>query len=121
MPNPFANLSEEERLQEIAKILAVGAIRYLRRQGPVDQFKGAVPEPTAGAIWDLVEDPLEKKILRFLYDRVEADPVLIQTALMVSPMTVTRRLARLRQAGLVQVTGKTRSARYALAPQDGRN
>ncbi|HRG55411.1 MAG: winged helix-turn-helix transcriptional regulator [Opitutaceae bacterium] len=121
MPNSYSHLSEEERLQEIAKILAIGVVRYLRSQPLPVEPAAAAPEAPVAAIWDLVEDETEKRILRFLHERVEADPILLQTVLMVSPMTVTRRLARLRQAGLVRVTGKTRGARYMLVPQDGQN
>ncbi len=121
MSNSYSHLSEEERLQEIAKILAIGVVRYLQSQ-PLPMEPAAVtPEDPPVAIWDLVEDETEKRILRFLHERVEADPALLQTALMISPMTVTRRLARLRQAGLVRVTGKTRGARYMLVPHEGQN
>lgn len=125
MTNPYSNLSEEERLQQIAELLATGAIRYLRRLGPVgDPIAKGTGAPTGSGkveVWDLVEDETEKLILRFLQQRIVAEPILMRTALGLSPMTLTRKLARLRSAGLVRVCGKTRNATYELAPGGGRN
>ena len=119
MSSPFANLPEGERLQQIAELLAAGALRYLRRQGGT--VRSVADVPPKQEIWDMVDDDLEKKILRFLQQRVSAEPAQIRTALGLTEVTLGRKLARLRESGLICVTGKTRSARYELAPEVGRN
>ena len=53
-------------------------------------------------------------MLAYLERTGAATPRDFQQALGLSPMTVTRRLARLRSAGLVAVEGQTRSARYRI-------
>lgn len=117
--HPFAHLGEEERLQQIAEILATGAIRYLRRQ---DAMKPAVQAASARReIWEMVDDELEKQILRFLQQHVSLEPNRIRAALGLSAMTLGRRLSRLRNAGLICVVGRTRRARYELAACAGRN
>jgi DNA-binding transcriptional ArsR family regulator len=121
MRNPCEDLPEEERLQQIAQLLAVAAIRYSRRQPreakPSPPLASDVPVP----IWDLVEDEVEKKILRFIHLKLSVEPAQIREALGISAMTLTRRLARLRQAGLIQVDGRKRSARYGLVADWSRN
>lgn len=68
-----------------------------------------------------MDDNVEKQVLRYLQLQVSAEPVQIRTALGLPEMTLARRLARLRAAGLIRVTGKTRNARYELAAETGRN
>lgn len=119
MTSPFSHLPEEERLQQIAELLAAGALRYARRQGGTVRPMAIAP-PTR-QIWDMVDDDLEKQILRFLQQQVSAEPVQIRAALGLPEMTLARRLARLRSAGLIHVSGRTRRARYELAPAAGRN
>lgn len=117
---PISQMTEEERLQEISELLATAALRYLRKQGPKPPYEEG-QSPAQSEVWDLVDDELERQILRFLKQHVSADPTQIRSALGVSEMTLVRRLARLRGVGLIQVSGKTRNARYELAPEAGRN
>lgn len=67
-------------------------------------------------MWDLVDDKVEKQVLRYLSQNIGALPVQIERALNLPHTTLVRRLARLRLAGLVVVSGRTRSAQYSLAP-----
>lgn len=110
-----APLTEDERLREIAGLLAAGAIRFLRKQTMAGGRACVVPTANGKEVWELVDDEAEQQILRYLEQEVSASPVRIGAALALSHMTLTRRLVRLRRAGLVTVSGKTRSARYALA------
>jgi len=66
------------------------------------------------SVVQLVTDATERRMLAYLERTGAATPRDFQQALGLSPMTVTRRLARLRSAGLVAVEGQTRSARYRI-------
>ena len=66
-------------------------------------------------IWQMVDDDLDKQILRYLEGSLRASPKQISSALHIPRMTLARRLARLRKVGFVVVIGKTRSARYEIA------
>jgi DNA-binding MarR family transcriptional regulator len=66
------------------------------------------------SVVQLVTDATEQQVLAYLGRTGTATPRDFQQALGLSPMTVTRRLLRLRSAGLVAVEGQTWSARYRL-------
>jgi len=110
---PARTLTEEQRLREIAEILAAGALRSLHsaRHSNAENPRTKTPRRP----WELVEDETEQKILRYLQHHVAAEPVRMRRDLNLAPMTLVRRLARLRLAGLVRVNGRTRGARYELA------
>lgn len=68
-------------------------------------------------IWQMVDDDLDKQILRYLERSLRASPKQISSALHIPRMTLARRLARLRKLGFVVVVGKTRSAKYEIADE----
>lgn len=118
----YRQLPEEERIRQIGDLLATAALRYLDVQpnaSPPGQSK--VPVTTMTHVWDLVDDEVEKQILRYLLRHFAAVPADMERALSLSGMTLTRRLARLREVGLVTVSGKTRNALYRLASEALRN
>lgn len=120
--NPYSSLSEAERIRQIGELLATAAIRYLEEQPlPPGQSQQRPPAAPILHVWDLVDDEVEKQVLRYLSVHVGAMPVELSRALNVSSMTLTRRLARLREAGLIMVSGKTRSTVYSLAADTLRN
>jgi hypothetical protein len=117
---PVHLLTEEERLQEIAKILAIGAIRYLRAE---DRKRAEAKKPIQARVevWDLVDDDIEKQVLRYLAVNVMAPPRNMERDLNIPHVTLGRRLSRLRAAGLIQVSGRTKGAQYCLAAHPGTN
>ncbi len=118
--NPYRHLSEDERIRKIGELLATAALRYLRSQ-PAQSPRNEPPDPVPVPVWDLVEDELERQILRYLAQQVAAPPVAIGKALNLHSKCLERRLARLRSVGLVIVYGKTRNAYYSLSDANPRN
>lgn len=116
-------MPEPERLRRIGELIAVAVIRYYRDQRlqQVAQrgTKCVSPETTDPA--NPASDDTEKQMLRYLARVGAATPRDFQIALGVSPMTITRRLARLRGAGVLSVSGTKRAARYQLAGDSGAN
>lgn len=122
----YANLPEDERLDRIGALIAKAVVSYRRdRQlvGEDDPETVADGNQTGGirSVADLVKDEAEKQVMRYLERVGSATPQNFSTALGLSRQTVSRKLARLRVAGLVVVTGKTRMARYELAGKSGNN
>lgn len=120
--NPYSSLSEEERIRQIGELLATAAIRYLDEQSlPPRQSQQRPPAVPALQVWDLVEDEIEKQMLRYLEVHVAARPVQMERALNVPQRTLARRLERLLGAGLLVVSGRTKGAVYSIAAQSGRS
>jgi hypothetical protein len=125
---PVSQMTEEERLQEIASLLAIGAMRLLaeedakrlRDQPPVPA-RDKEPIQSRMEVWDLVDDEIEKQVLLYLALNILASPADLEHALSISHMTLARRLSRLRAAGFVHVSGRTRGAQYCLAAHHGTN
>jgi len=115
----YASLSESERFRLIGELLARAVIRYRRRQrmALVDTKQstandlGSVPAEAEAA------DETEQKILRHIARVGAATPHDLASALDLSRATVTRRLARMRKAGVLDVSGKTTAVRYQLRVQ----
>lgn len=102
--------------------MAVAALRFLDvRPNAPPPGQSDVPLAAIIHVWDLVDDEVEKQILRYLLLHVAAVPADMERALSLSGMTLTRRLAHLREVGLVTVSGKTRNALYSLASDVVRN
>jgi len=122
-PRRFDHLSESEVLRRIGTLLAT----VLARSGRLLPKLAAPSADRAGAEavrvdpWQLIGDPLERQIAQYLLHAGPAGPEGLRVALGISERTVGRKLARLRAAGLCEVVGKTRAARYRLIPDHGRN
>lgn len=120
----FNHLSDEERFERIAALVAnavvltCGDARLNEKCSPEGASVIVAP---AGDVSDLVSDNTEKQILSYLERVSSATPLNFRATLGLSRQSVARKLARLRAAGLVVVTGKTRLARYELAGQGGSN
>lgn len=117
---PIHLLTEDERMRAIGDLLATAAIRYLRRQDR-EHLNGPKPIQARTEVWDLVDDEIEKQVLRYLAQNITAIPSVIGKALNIHSKALERRLARLRSLGLVTVSGKTRNAYYSLTTDTSQN
>ncbi len=109
-----------ERCARLGALLALADERYWRKErlagrpfGPRTETEKAPTSPV-----DLGADGFERQILAYLLNHVAASPHELRVALGVSRGTITRKLARLRAAGAVRATGKTRRAEYSLPGSD---
>lgn len=122
----YADIPHTERIRRIGELIATAVTRYYqsyqsqpaatKRQNNADAESGSAPDSVG-----LVTDETEKRIIQYLTRVGAATPRDLHVALGVSPMTITRRLARLKAAGIVSVTGKIRSARYQLRNNSSQN
>lgn len=112
----FAHLTPDERIRRIGDL--IGKAVMIFRQG-----ERAAGRLTAEGTFlvvpirdsaELVADAGEKRILRHLQRAGSASPHDFCIALDLPCTTLMRKLARLRAAELVAVTGKTKAARYSL-------
>ncbi|MDI1334568.1 MAG: winged helix-turn-helix domain-containing protein [Lacunisphaera sp.] len=116
-----AGLSDKERIRRIGELLATAIIRYRRRERTAE---GPMPKSAPSAVLDpigLVSDEIEKRLVRYLASAGAATPCDLSAGLGFSRATVTRKLARLRQAGIVTVSGRTKGATYKLKTDFSQN
>jgi len=119
----FDHLGESEVLQRIGALLATAIARSGRlqtRPAPNPQCASAQPALPVDP-WELVNDPLEQQLMRYLTLTGPASPRELGSALGLNRRTVARKLARLRATGVCEVAGKTRAARYRLRAEFGSN
>lgn len=107
-------------MREIAAILSKAAIIYLRKQDR-ERMRDPKPIQARAEVWDLVDDEVEKRVLRYISVHVVASPRDIEQALGIPHVTLARRLSRLRAAGIIHASGRTRGAQYCLAAHKGTN
>ena len=114
----YADLPEAERLRRIGALVALAVSRQsAARPGDPDNVLPAPVSPLAGERNSPAlagSDATERSMIDYLTRVGAATPRDFQVALGLSPMTITRRLARLRKAGLVLAEGQTRAVRYTL-------
>lgn len=118
-PNRFAHLTPDERLRRIGVLIAKAVMIFRQRERAAGRLSAA-GTPIVVPIRDLadfVSDEGEKQIIRHLQRAESASPHDICVVLSLPRTTLMRKLARLRTVGLVEVTGKTKAARYTLKPQ----
>jgi len=108
------DLSDQERLRRIGELIASAVIRYRRRQRTTIAKARTVSSGTCVDPVDLVGDEIEKRLVRYLAGVSAATPHELSEVLDLSRSTVTRKLSRLRTAGLVTVSGRTKGATYKL-------
>ena len=70
---------------------------------------------------DLIGDPIERQLARYLQCAGPTAPRELVTACGLSRRTVSRKLTRLRANGICEVIGSTRGARYQLRVDHGSN
>jgi biotin operon repressor len=108
-----SDLSDQERVRRIGELIATAVIRYRRQKRtvmpPVETSPRGYIDPA-----DLVGDETEKRLVRYLGSAGAATPHELGDMLGLSRTTVTRKLACLRRAGLVVVSGRTKGATYKL-------
>lgn len=123
----FDHLTEDEVLRRIGELLAIAIGRRNERQRlnalefqataiPVATVKSAPLDPAR-----LVDGALEQQIIAHLHKVGTVTPRELAAVLGLTKRTVTRKLARLRTAGLCSVDGKTRMACYRLRTEFGDN
>jgi DNA-binding transcriptional ArsR family regulator len=73
--------------------------------------------PTADELWSAIADPTRRRVLDVLLDRGEASATVVSAQLPVTRQAVTKHLAVLDRAGLVEGRRSGREVRYAVRPQ----
>lgn len=122
-PRRFAHLSEREILGRIGGLLATALVRsgrLLRRPG----IAASVSSPVAAKRvepWDLVSDPIERQLVRFLHHAGPTAPRDLATAVGISRRTTVRKFIRLRTSGVCEVSGRTRGALYRVRTAHDKN
>jgi CRP-like cAMP-binding protein len=105
-------LSDKERIRRIGELLATAAIRHRRLER---KASGAVHKSCSPGILnpaDLASDDTEKRLIGYLASAGTASPHDLMVGLGLARATVTRKLAHLRKAGIVTVSGRTKGAIY---------
>ena len=122
-PSRFNHLSEAEILCHIGRLLATALSRSgsLVRRADARAGGGVPVAPACLDPVDLIRDPIDQKLVRFLRHAGPTAPVAMARSLDLAYRTVTRKLRRLRAQGLCEATGKTRAVRYALRTDCSRN
>jgi DNA-binding transcriptional ArsR family regulator len=68
-------------------------------------------------LWSAVADPTRRRVLDLILDRGEATATIVAGELPVTRQAVTKHLAVLDRAGLVEGRRKGREVRYAVRPE----
>lgn len=112
----YQELPEAERIRRIGELIGLAVLRHGGRR-PAIAGQNSATGPTKGQPaepWALITDEVERQMVRYLERVGAATPRDLQVALSLSSMTVTRHLGRLRAAGVLAVTGRTRAVRYRI-------
>jgi CRP-like cAMP-binding protein len=119
----FDTLSEGVVLRRIGELLATALVRSGRLLPRPDAKVGATLPIARTTVnpWDMVSDPIERQLVRFLHHAGPTAPRDLASALGIARRSVARKLRRLRINGLCEVVGKTKAARYQLRTDQGRN
>jgi CRP-like cAMP-binding protein len=121
--NGPSNLSEAERICLIGELFATAAERFWHGERLAGRPFVSKPADHGipGNLLDLVSDPVEALMVQFIMQRVESTPRELRLALGISRASLTRKIAHLRESGILVVSGRTRTARYSLRGADSRN
>ena len=119
-PNLPYTPSELEHFSRIGDSL-LGAARAIMEREPRE-----CPSPTpatifSGTVADLTTDPVERQIVQYLLTHVECTRRKLRSVLGLSNATIARKTARLRVAGIIVTTGRTKGAYYSLRGPDFSN
>ena len=108
-------LSYPERCRQIGEILGRAAVRSLRQKCSLtgESAPAELPLETVNQS-ELKEGVTDVKLVHYIGSVGEATPMDLGRILGVSRGVIFRRLARLREQGIVVVEGKTQAARYRL-------
>ncbi|MBX3738891.1 MAG: winged helix-turn-helix transcriptional regulator [Candidatus Didemnitutus sp.] len=114
-PNGSTRAEQEQGLDRVVELLQIAIVR---------QRQSAPPAPPATDLpaarpWELVSDAHEQAILKYLEQFGACAPGELARILDIPARTVTRRLGRLTEVGLVVAQGRTKGARYRLRQDYG--
>ena len=112
--NRYRDLPEAERIRRIGELIGKAVLLYrrdLRTAGRVEAL-AAAHKPRGPT--NLIDDETEKRIVEYLAKIGPASPHDLCVTLGHTRTTVSRKLARLRNAGVLQTSGKTKAIRYSL-------
>ena len=112
--NRYRDLPETERIRRIGELIGKAVLLYrrdLRAAGRVEALVAA-HEPLGRK--SLIDDETEKQIVEYLAKIGPASPHDLCVTLGHTRTTVSRKLARLRNAGVLQASGMTKAMRYSL-------
>jgi CRP-like cAMP-binding protein len=110
----YRDIPEAERIRRIGELIGKAVLLYrhdLRAAGRVEALV-ATREP--GGPSALVDDAIEQRVVEYLARIGSASPHDLCVALGHTRTTVSRKLARLRNAGILKASGKTKAIRYSL-------
>lgn len=113
----YRRMPYDERCRQIGALLAKAAIRLLQEEDSKKRMALAAAETCQRTAMDpttLVSDEIEKQIVGLIARVGSATPRQIRLALDLNRKMVTRKLARLRSAGIVVASGKTNANTYQL-------
>ena len=119
----YQELPEADRIRRIGELIGLALLRQCARPPAIARQNRAIGLAEAPPVepWALITDEVERQILRYLERVGAATPRDLQVAMGLSAMTVTRHLGRLRAAGVLVVTGRTRAARYQIRTEFSAN
>jgi CRP-like cAMP-binding protein len=119
----YQDLPEAERIRRIGELIGLAILRHCARPPAIARQNRATRLAKAPPVepWALITDEVERQMLRYLERVGAATPRDLQVALGLSSMTVTRHLSRLRAAGVLAVTGRTRAVRYQIRTEFSAN
>jgi hypothetical protein len=109
----YDNIPRAERIARIAMHIKKMARRDDSIQSETVPSIGRPHGPSLTPI-DLTVDEVEKRIVGHLLLHGAVPPMVLVRELKISRVTLARKLARLRNGGLLLVSGKTRNAIYRL-------
>lgn len=119
----YQELPEAVRIRRIGELIGLAVLRHgslppaiARQNSATGSVEAQQAEP-----WALITDKVERQMVRYLERVGAATPRDLQVALGLSSMTVTRHLGRLRAAGVLAVTGRTRAVRYQIRTEFSAN
>lgn len=119
----FGHLGFGERRSAIAELVEK-AVRLFHRSERSTCIQAQLDGTASSGRLDralLTDDPTEQSIIRYLARVGAASPHDFCIALGIARPTAVRKLRRLRMAGLIVVTGRTRSASYRLRTEFAAN
>jgi CRP-like cAMP-binding protein len=112
--NRYRDLPETERIRRIGELIGKAVLLYRRDLRAAGRVEALVATREPGGPAALVDDAIEQRVVEYLARIGSASPHDLCVALGHTRTTVSRKLARLRNAGVLKASGKTKAIRYSL-------
>lgn len=112
--NRYRDLPETERICRIGELIGKAVLLYRRDLRAAGRVEALVVTREPGGPSALVDDAIEQRVVEYLARIGSASPHDLCVALGHTRTTVSRKLARLRNAGILKASGKTKAIRYSL-------